>query len=393
MRRGAGADAATSAGVPNTAPWALRRRSPTIRSTTIAGITSRPSSAIGRPEASSALPEMRGEDAEPVTSRREHDVRGTGCGEVGRDLAPLLPRRPRRTASAGSHRSCRREGGRRSPDPRTTPRPRRRARPRAGRGSRRRARRAGRRGRGAAAASRAGRESRRRRRRARAGARRRRAATAPAPARWRRPGRPRRRARAAVPTRPARPCRGGNGVGEPPPNGRQPDAVPAHAGGVAERERDAHRDVGLAAIGRAESHRRRLVEHDPGDEHALGELHPDVRLPRARGHVPVDQADVVARLVRPHLRELAAAPEHVRAVIARQQAVDAPADRELERAEQRLRHRPGTGALRRLDDTECPQSAVTLLPAARARAAASRPPAAPGRARRPPSAARRARGR
>ena len=124
---------------------------------------------------------------------------------------------------------------------------------------------------------------------------------------------------------------------------------------MAERERNAHGDVGLAAIGRAEAHRGRLVEHHPGDEHALGELHPDVRLARARGHVPVDQADVVTRLVGPYLRELAAAPEHVRAVIAREQAVHAPADRELERAEQRLRHRPGTGALRRLDDTECPQ--------------------------------------
>ena len=52
-------------------------------------------------------------------------------------------------------------------------------------------------------------------------------------------------------------------------------------------------------------------------------------------------------------------------MIAREEAVDAPADRELERAEQRLRHRPRAGALRRLDDTECPSvpaHAATGLP-------------------------------
>ena len=198
MRRGAGADAATSAGVPNRAPCALRRRSPTIRSTTIAGIDEQAEQRDGRPEASSALPEMGGEDAEPVAARREHDVRGPRRGEVGGDLraapaAAASAKRVRRLASLVSTR--RRAAG--LGIARTTPRPRRRARPRAGRGSRRRARRAGRRGRGAAAASRAARGSRRRRRRAPAGARRRRAATAPAPARSRRPGRPRRRARAA----------------------------------------------------------------------------------------------------------------------------------------------------------------------------------------------------
>ena len=133
---------------------------------------------------------------------------------------------------------------------------------------------------------------------------------------------------------------------------------------MAERERDAERDVGLAAVGRAEPHRERAVEHDPGHEDALGELHPDVRLPRAGRHVPVDQPDVVTRHVRAHLGELAAAAEQVRAVIAREEAVDPAADRELEGAEQRLRHRPGAGALRRLDDTECPQAghAATGLP-------------------------------
>ena len=179
----------------------------------------------------------------------------------------------------------------------------------------------------------------------------------PARARSRRPRPSSSPSASSIPTSPARPCRGGSGVLRAGAERDEPDAVAAHARRVAERERDPERDVRLAAVGRPESHRRRAVEHDPGDEHPLGELHPDVRLARARGHVPVDQPDVVARLVGADLGELAAAAEQVRAVIAREQAVDAPADRELERAEQRLRHRPGAGALRRLDDTECPQAA------------------------------------
>ena len=93
---------------------------------------------------------------------------------------------------------------------------------------------------------------------------------------------------------------------------------------VAERERDALGDVGLAALGGAERHRRRRVEHEPGDEHALGELDAHVRLARARGHVPVDVADVVlARHVRANLRELACPDRDMGTVVARQQALDA----------------------------------------------------------------------
>ena len=51
----------------------------------------------------------------------------------------------------------------------------------------------------------------------------------------------------------------------------------------------------------------------------------NVRLAGARGDVPVDQAHVVARQVRPDLCELGAAPEDARAEVARQQAVDATA--------------------------------------------------------------------
>ena len=82
------------------------------------------------------------------------------------------------------------------------------------------------------------------------------------------------------------------------PEGDEPEPVAAAGRGVPDRERDSLGDVGLAPLGRAERHRRRGVEDEPRHEHALGELDADVRLPGARGDVPVDPADVVAGLVR-----------------------------------------------------------------------------------------------
>src|SRR5947207_6042400 len=63
-------------------------------------------------------------------------------------------------------------------------------------------------------------------------------------------------------------------------------------------------------------------------------MHTDVRLPRACSDVPVDLADVVARDVRPHLRELRALAEHRRAIVAGKQAADPAADAHLERSQQ-----------------------------------------------------------
>ena len=83
----------------------------------------------------------------------------------------------------------------------------------------------------------------------------------------------------------------------------EPVAVAARD--VAERERRALCDVRLASLGRSELHRHRRVEHDPADEHALGQLDADVRLPCPRGDVPVDVTDVVlAGDVRTYLGEL-----------------------------------------------------------------------------------------
>ena len=121
------------------------------------------------------------------------------------------------------------------------------------------------------------------------------------------------------------------------------DPVAAHRRDVADRERHAVRDVRLAPVRGAERHRRRDVEHDPRDEHALGEVDADVRLGRPRGHVPVDPPHVVARHVRPHLRELGAAAEQGRAVVAREQAVDPPGDRQVERLSRPSGIGPGPG--------------------------------------------------
>ena len=76
-------------------------------------------------------------------------------------------------------------------------------------------------------------------------------------------------------------------------------------------------------------------KHEPGDEHALGELDADVRRAGARGDVPVDSADVVAGLVGPYLVELGADAGERRPVVAGEQPVDAAADRELERSRSR----------------------------------------------------------
>ena len=94
------------------------------------------------------------------------------------------------------------------------------------------------------------------------------------------------------------------------------EPVPAAGGDVADGDRDAFGDVGLAPVGGAEPHRRGRVEDDPRHEHPLGELDADVRHAGAGGDVPVDPAHVVARAVRPHLVELRPDARERRAIVA-----------------------------------------------------------------------------
>src|SRR5262249_36988308 len=63
--------------------------------------------------------------------------------------------------------------------------------------------------------------------------------------------------------------------------------------------------------------------------------------------VPVDAPDVVARLVRPDLGELGAAAEVTRPELAGHEPADAPADRQVEGTQQRLRRGPGSRLRRR----------------------------------------------
>ena len=130
------------------------------------------------------------------------------------------------------------------------------------------------------------------------------------------------------------------------------DAEPVAAPGrdVADRERDALGDVGLAPVGGPEGHRRRGVEHEPRVERALGDVDADVRLARARGDVPVDHG---ARR-RPAGRDAPArARSRARAPRRGSRRRSGPSTRrrddEVERAQDRVRGvaRPGARARRR----------------------------------------------
>ena len=116
---------------------------------------------------------------------------------------------------------------------------------------------------------------------------------------------------------------------------------------MAEAECDASGDVGLAPLAGPELHRRRRVEDEPRDEHALRELHADVRLAGAGRDVPLHQADVVARHVRTHLRELRPGPVMGGAEVAGEHARQAARDVELERAEELGRQGPRSRPLGR----------------------------------------------
>ncbi len=170
-----------------------------------------------------------------------------------------------------------------------------------------------------------------------------------------------RREQAAAPL--ARAARGGDaGAGRD-----HAEAVAAPARDLPERERDALGDVGLAAVGRAELHRDRAVEHEPGRERPLGDVHADVRLVRAGRREPVHLAHVVARLVGADLRELGRDAEMARAELAAQHAVDALAHREVERAQRALGHRAGAGLRRCARRRECGDSGHATAWRARSR--------------------------
>ena len=187
-----------------------------------------------------------------------------------------------------------------------------------------------------------------------------------------------------------------------PAEGERAEAVPAAGGEVADGDRHALGDVRLPAVGGPEAHRRRRVEHEPGDEHALGLVDADVWLAGAGGDVPVDPAHVVARDIRADERELGAVAEERRAVVAGEHALHPAADRDVERLQQPVRDRPrawtraAVGA-RRLTRRSAPRGRAAASVPRRGRAGGScpesPPPRAPGRRGRGDGGARRPRGR
>jgi hypothetical protein len=110
---------------------------------------------------------------------------------------------------------------------------------------------------------------------------------------------------------------------------------------VPDRQRHTFRHVGLAAVRRAERHRRRHVQQKPRRQRALAHVHAHVRLAHARGHVPVDVAHVVAREVGADHRQLRPAADLQGQMLARDQALDPPQHRQVERAQHGRRHGPG----------------------------------------------------
>ena len=250
-----------------------RRRAPS-------GTRSEPEEQARGGEGHDALPrsaELAGERAQPAAGGGEDDVAdaaaGAGRGRARRDR----PRPPRRIARAAAATTCRRGPRGRSPRRRASGRRRRAARPRGG--SRIstartwwRAGDGGERGPPVARAAEVGHDDdEAAARRAHAATNRRAAAgergrdrgpslEAGLDAAW---------ARAAAPSSPRRPAAGGTRRSARPPNVDDPEPVAALRGEVAERDRDALGDVGLAPVGRPERHRRRDVEEEPGRERAL----------------------------------------------------------------------------------------------------------------------------
>ena len=149
--------------------------------------------------------------------------------------------------------------------------------------------------------------------------------------------------------------------------GEHAEPVAAARGHVADGERHALGDVGLAPLRGAEGHRGRDVEHEPRGHRALADVHAHVRLAHARGHVPVDVADVVARLVGPDRRELGARADLRREVVARHERLDPAQHGEVERAQDRVRDRPGPGPVGRALGAAAAAALTAAAPSAAAR--------------------------
>ena len=143
----------------------------------------------------------------------------------------------------------------------------------------------------------------------------------------------------AIPLRPPAARRDALAAGS---EGHDPEAIAAPGDEASDDERCALGHVGLAPVRGPEVHRRRGVQDEPCRELAVGDVLADLRDAGTGRRVPVDPADVVARLVRPDAIEVQPLPEAAAAVVAHHPAADPAAERELEPSDQVVGDRPGT---------------------------------------------------
>ncbi len=134
--------------------------------------------------------------------------------------------------------------------------------------------------------------------------------------------------------------------------GDQPEPVAVPGADVADGQGDPLGHVGLAPVGGAEAHRRRGVQDQPADQGPLGDLVADVDVAGPGGDVPVDPADVVARLVEADLGQLGPDADGAGAVVPGEHGLDPAAHDHVEGAQQRLRGRAGAGPVGGAGDAE-----------------------------------------
>ena len=156
-----------------------------------------------------------------------------------------------------------------------------------------------------------------------------------------------RAARPAAPSRPRRPWRGRSTRGSPPPSATTPSRLPRRVATwpIASATPSATSALRRSAVpnvieAETSSSSHAVIARSPTCTRTCGSLHP-------RGHVPVDVAHVVAGPVGPDQRELGAAADLRREVLAGHQALDPPQHRQIEVAQDRRRDRAGPRPLGR----------------------------------------------
>ena len=121
--------------------------------------------------------------------------------------------------------------------------------------------------------------------------------------------------------------------------GDDAEAVGPSSDEATHHERRTLGHVGLAPVGGAELHRGGLVEEHPRGHLPVRHVLADLRGEASGGGVPVDAADVVARLVGTEPVELEAFAETAAAVVAGHPATDASGQRDLEPSDEVVRDR------------------------------------------------------